>query len=277
MPIITKPATIDKNASAEISLDKSALAAVASVAADTYFSDSANWSRVYIHYKSSTGNQREVLRFNATVASPAANFLVSDKALDIFEVQKIVIVDFDAGTFIIPRSQLTTADFDIDMTAQAGSAVVWDTFISGFTLGADGAISKAGAVSDYGTCPRSSIGLSGDFELTFEALDTDLLNGWCAGVSTSISSNPENGANQLIFYFESGSGNLNIYTQGSFAVQNIPLQSGNNVFKLARTGSSISFYMNGSSSALHTASYSGIVYPESRVGGMIRKSSYVII
>jgi len=68
MPIITKPSTIDKNSPAEISLDKAALAAVSSVVADDYFSDSDNWKEVLIYYRSSTGNQREILKFNATVS-----------------------------------------------------------------------------------------------------------------------------------------------------------------------------------------------------------------
>jgi hypothetical protein len=117
MPIITKPASIEKNAAASISLNKSTLAAVASVAADAYYSNSSNWKEVFIYYKSSVGNQREVLKFDATVASPAANFLVSEKARDIFQVQKIVIVDFDNGSITVPRSQLTVADFDVTLSS----------------------------------------------------------------------------------------------------------------------------------------------------------------
>lgn len=273
MPIITKPAAVDKNSPAEISLDKSALANVASVLADDYFSDSDNWKEVFIYYKSSTGNQREILKFNAELASPTANFLVSDKALDIFEVQKIVIVDFDSGNITIPRSELTVADFDVDMSAQAGATIVWDTFISGFTLGADGAISKAGAVSDYGYCPRSSVGLSGDFELTFEALDTDLLNGWCVGASTSISDNPENGLNQCIFYYDLG--NLYIYKQGGFITGPLSLASGNNVFKMVRTSDIMSFFLNGSPVSVSSSSFSGTVYPEARVGGAVKKATVI--
>jgi len=274
MPIITKPASVEKNVAASITLNKSQLASVASVAADSYFSNSANWKSVSIHYKSSAGNQIEVIRFDATQASPSASFLVSDKARDIFEVKKIVITDFDFGSLTVERAELPVVDFDITFSS-GSSAVVWDTFISGFTLGANGAISKAGAVSDYGTCPRSSNGFASDFELTFEAMDSNILNGWCAGVSTSISSNPENGANQLVFYFESGSGNLNIFCQGSFAAQNIPLQSGNNIFKLARVGSTLSFYMNGNPSALFSIPAAGILYPEARVGGSISSASFI--
>lgn len=128
MPIITKPASIQKNSPAEISLDKAALAAVPSVVADDYFSDSDNWKDVLIYYKSSTGNQREILKFNAELASPTANFLVSEKAKDIFTVQKIVIIDFDSGKISIPRSQLTVEDFDIDMTPAAAAGIPFQLF-----------------------------------------------------------------------------------------------------------------------------------------------------
>lgn len=138
MPIITKPATIEKNVSASISLDKSALAAVTSVAADSYFSDSANWSRVHIYYKSSVGNQREMLRFDATQASPSTNFLVSEKARDIFQVEKILILDFDNGSFEVPRSQLTVAEFDIDTGAVPGPEVLLTTQNGSITFAALG-------------------------------------------------------------------------------------------------------------------------------------------
>lgn len=116
MPIVSKPASIEKNAVAVFTLDKTVLAAVASVVADSYFSDSTKWSEVLIYYKSSEGNQREILKFDATQASPTANFLVSEFARDIFEVQKIVIKDFDNGSFVVQRSELVAAEFDVDMS-----------------------------------------------------------------------------------------------------------------------------------------------------------------
>lgn len=122
MPIITKPASIEKNVAASITLNKTQLASVSSVAADSYFSNSANWKSVSIHYKSSQGNQIEVIRFDATQASPSASFLVSDKARDIFEVKKIVITDFDFGSFTVERSQLPVADFDISFSG--GSSAI---------------------------------------------------------------------------------------------------------------------------------------------------------
>lgn len=131
MSIITKPSSISKNSPAEFILNKTALAAVTSVAADPYYSLSSNWSKVIIQYKSSVGNQKEVLQFDATQSSPTSQFLVSEKARDIFEVQKIVIADFDGGVFLIPRSQLNTAEFDVDMGAAPVSALITGDFTAG--------------------------------------------------------------------------------------------------------------------------------------------------
>lgn len=119
MPIVSKPASIEKNTVAVFTLDKTVLANVASVVADSYFSDMLNWSEVLIYYKSSEGNQREILKFDAIMASPTANFLVSEFARDIFEVQKIVIKDFDNGSFVVQRSELVAAEFDVDMSVVA--------------------------------------------------------------------------------------------------------------------------------------------------------------
>jgi hypothetical protein len=116
MPIITKAGSPVKNSPTVFTLNKADLSAVASVAADIYFSDTANWKDVILVYKSSVGGQSEVLRFNASLASPTSIFQVSSKARDIFQIQKITIKDFDGGSFEIPRSALTTADFDVNMT-----------------------------------------------------------------------------------------------------------------------------------------------------------------
>lgn len=161
MTIITKPATVEKNSVAEFTLNKSVLAAVDSVVADSYFSNSQNWSEVLIYYKSSEGNQREILKFNATQASPTANFLVSDKARDIFQVQKIVIKDFDNGSFTVERTELVAAEFDVDMSGGGsggggGSGVSlsgWSSDIEGFTATSNSLQTSAGLwiniISDY--------------------------------------------------------------------------------------------------------------------------------
>lgn len=116
MAIITKPGSIQRNVAATFTLDKNQLALVASVAADSYFSINTNWKRVKLSYESSTSNQIEIVVFDATQATPQSDFLVSDKSVGNFLIEKITIEDFDGGYHLIQRSELGPAaatDFDV--------------------------------------------------------------------------------------------------------------------------------------------------------------------
>lgn len=112
MAIITKP-SIYKGQSATFTLSKSELLQHPAVVADSYFSDSANWYRVNAVYKSSPGSQYEIVEFDASLATPVGSFLVSSQARDLFQIQKLVILDFDGGFLEIPRSDLVSSQFDI--------------------------------------------------------------------------------------------------------------------------------------------------------------------
>lgn len=112
MAIITKP-SIAKGQAATFTLSKSELLQHPMVVADSYFSDSSNWYRVNAVYKSSPGSQYEIVEFDASLTNPFGSFSVSSQARDLFQIQKLVILDFDGGFLEIPRSQLTIADFDI--------------------------------------------------------------------------------------------------------------------------------------------------------------------
>lgn len=114
MSILTKP-NVSKGVSAQFSLNKSELLQHPLVENDAYFSDSLNWYRVNIVYKSSEGSQYEIVEFDASQSVPVGSFLVSDKARDEFQVIKIKILDFDGGFLEIPRSQLNSEDFDISL------------------------------------------------------------------------------------------------------------------------------------------------------------------
>lgn len=124
MAILTKPVTITKGEAASFEIDKAELVANSVVTASAYYSDTANWDKILLAYKSSTGNQKETVVFDATVATPTANFLVSDQALDVFEIKKIEIYDFDGGHLPIYRADLTAAEFDVDMTSITSSAIM---------------------------------------------------------------------------------------------------------------------------------------------------------
>ena len=134
MSIITKAGAPVKGSPTEFTLNKSDLALVSSVAADVYFSDLTNWKNVIVYYGSSVGNQKQILNFNAAETSPSFNFLVSSRARDIFEVQKIIIQDFDGGCIIVPRSELNTSEFDVDMSAApALNELYFETISTGVT------------------------------------------------------------------------------------------------------------------------------------------------
>ena len=106
MPILTKPATINKNVAASLTLDKSLLKVHAAIT-DSYYQDDTNWSKVIFNYKNSFG-QHETVIFDATQPTPTKDFLVSDKARSDFQLQSISIIDMDGGKFKMRRSAIAT-------------------------------------------------------------------------------------------------------------------------------------------------------------------------
>jgi len=176
MAIITKPGSILKGSGATITLNKSQLAALAPVAADAYYSDSTNWSKVHIKYKSSTSSQFELLKFDATVASPEAEFLVSDKANDVFNVDYIDIFDFDNGVFRVEDSSLNSSEFEIDMgsvTPPVSSApIAWVNLSADvYNIEADGGLTNGinrGVDTYYNVYSNTQIATAGgDIDITF--------------------------------------------------------------------------------------------------------------
>jgi hypothetical protein len=110
MPILLNKDSVSKGSPASFTLDRSALVPLVS---DSFFQDTSNWSKIILFYKSDTGGQKSKVIFDATQASPAANFLISEKARDIFEINSIIIYDFDKGYYEIPRASLPPAEFDV--------------------------------------------------------------------------------------------------------------------------------------------------------------------
>lgn len=122
MPIITKAGSPVKGSPTEFTLDKAELLLLVS---DPYFLDADNWKSVQLNYRSSTSKQAIAVKFDATVTPCVGNFATSLKANNEFLIHNIVIKDFDGGTFAIYRSDLTTADFDVDMTPAPLSGFTW--------------------------------------------------------------------------------------------------------------------------------------------------------
>jgi hypothetical protein len=111
MAILTKPSVV-RNVSAQFTLNKSDLAAEIS---DAYFQDTDNWSKVELSYVSSTTNQRRIVSFDVSNASPTVNgvFFVSDKSQGDFLINQITVRDYDGGSHVIKRADLNTVEFDV--------------------------------------------------------------------------------------------------------------------------------------------------------------------
>lgn len=276
MAIITKPVGgVLKGVPATFTLSKVELLAVPMVAADSYFSDSDNWNKVILKYKSSEGKQYEIVEFNATQSSPTGTFSVSEKARDEFEIQTLEIIDFDGGIFIVPRGVLTTAEFDIDFTAAGNfleNSVVWNVNVNGHTLGSNGSASK---LTPDGTLTmlNASSGFSGNFELqyTFNFSDTEF-NYFAVGLSNN------SGLDSAIhFYRTSASSNWKIWK--SFDRITIPNadfnQSEPNTITFIRSGTDVQVLLNGVLKYTFTGE-SQMLYPGTRLAGSITSATYEI-
>ena len=252
MPILTKAAAPVKGTPTLFTLDKAALAAVTSVAADAYFSDSARWKSVNLVYHSSVGNQNEVVKFEASQSSLTSYFLVSTRARDLFEIQKIVIKDFDGGTFEVLRSELTTAElttaeFDVDMTVS--NNVVWD--ITGpYTAQPNGGLTTTSTAS-YSNQYAPSKTTADDFDITFTFASAPTHD---AGAGMVTDSNAIYG-----FIGTSASANIHYNNSGQQVIP-FPLWAvGENIFRMTRVGTTITMYLN--SVVVGTTNYSGNLKP----------------
>ena len=169
MAIITKGSNLQKGNEVEFTLSITHLLAHASVSADNYFSDQSNWDKVFVNYKSSTGNQKEILIFKNvdSGATSTANFGVFSGARDAFEIQSIIIMDKQGGYLHVKRSDLVVADFDVDFSSSGSSGssvttVTWDTSSTG-----------------YGVYDVSNGGISGTSSSVITQFGTDQASGPC--------------------------------------------------------------------------------------------------
>lgn len=112
MPIITKPA-LAKGDSVFFTLDKTALAAVGSVAADPFLASPNNWEKVVIEFDSSESNQSKVVVFDPSQTTPEGLFFTTVNARGDFLVRKINIYGPQGYKLVIPRASLTAAEFDV--------------------------------------------------------------------------------------------------------------------------------------------------------------------
>jgi hypothetical protein len=70
-----------------------------------YFEDMEHWNKIILKYKSPTG-QFERIVCDGQDAIPSAFFQISTKADDLFQINQIIIMDFDGKIYVIDRSIL---------------------------------------------------------------------------------------------------------------------------------------------------------------------------
>jgi len=239
MPIITKPSPLEKDATGVFSLDKTALALHPTVVASAHFSSPNVWDKIVVKYKSETLGQFESIEFDASVASPEGQFFVSATAEDIFEVEKITIIDKDGAILLIPRADLTVAEFDIDFAAGVPQPVpvMW-LANPAYVLEGDGGATASATRANYHEYTRvfadPSQYVTGDF--TFEAV---VSSGW--GI----------GGNSYIGFYESTSANLttaigasSIWFEQANVASYIKPEGDTFNLKIERIGLNVKFYIN---------------------------------
>lgn len=103
--LTTKPTSLAKGTSAAVAYDRVSLKALVS---DAYFEDDANWEKVVFYYKDATGNQKTYISMGSL---DSGTIQVSSKArVNTWQLYKVLIVDFDGGSYIIQRSSLDSSD-----------------------------------------------------------------------------------------------------------------------------------------------------------------------
>jgi uncharacterized delta-60 repeat protein len=129
MALINGTESAAKNVVFSVTLDKTALFDLASVVADSYFSDPQNVKLAKVIYKSSEGEQLKNIIFDLSQATPETFILFSQKARAQFNVLKIILVDFDGGSFAVSKS-----DIPPGLTMQLESLITFTQAIAGKSL-----------------------------------------------------------------------------------------------------------------------------------------------
>lgn len=270
MTIITKPAGgVLKGLPATFTLNKSQVLALSIVSNDDYFSDSSNWKKIILKYESSEGKQQELVRFDATLASPTGFFLVSEQARDLFEIKSLKIVDFDGDVLVVPRSSLVAAEFDVDFGEPVftGTYLTYELNTVGATLNATGGVSGGNPSDDV--YAKDSSGATGDFtyEWKFNWSSINPFNVFF-GVTGTYGSGLWYDNLTCLEGTNTNPEKARLWVNGTPSVlTNISIPDQENIYKLTRVGTTISHYLNGvlihsSTVALFTA------YPTVRTKGL---------
>lgn len=135
MPLLILP-TLEKGTSAFINLDKTALFSLSPVIADDWFSNPINVKKCIVEYNSVVGNQSKQLNFDLSQSSPIDSIYFSPRARDEYQLERVILEDFQGDVLVIERSSLPTT-FDISFDGGGGETPVTIYFAFDGTSGSD--------------------------------------------------------------------------------------------------------------------------------------------
>jgi len=115
MSIISKPQVMYKGIPATITLSKVNLLSNHIVSANSRFSNSTNWKKIQLNYKSSEGNQRIIVEFDESSNFLIGIFSASEKARSFFNIESLILIDKDGEILKLNRTDLNVLDFDVEL------------------------------------------------------------------------------------------------------------------------------------------------------------------
>ena len=124
--LINKPKRVTINTSATLTLNRAELAGLLSSSA--YWSNTSNWSKVYLYYSDSTKKQTIPLTYetgNVAIFSPSGRVKQSRWALE-----KIIIRDYERGLTTLNRSRYFSALSECDIVVSVPNRTPSDIFLS---------------------------------------------------------------------------------------------------------------------------------------------------
>lgn len=114
---IIAPSTIEKGSLNRYTLVKSVLLQEPIVQQSSYFSDESNINLVVVKFKSTEGNQSNFLYFYAKSENSYSYFDPSDRARNQWEIEYVLLFDFDRGSLRLDRSNVDLSQFDINFNS----------------------------------------------------------------------------------------------------------------------------------------------------------------
>ena len=110
--ILEKPEFFIKDQDNLLKISRLAIKAIPKVSSHPYFRKVKNWKHIIFNYASLPENQMEVVLFDGTLAEPTGNLRVSPKARNQFNIDSVVLHDFDNGWLTLQREDLDSNEFD---------------------------------------------------------------------------------------------------------------------------------------------------------------------